>query len=259
MKSLAYTTALVALLATAGLANAQSSSNSAGGATTGNQPGTMSADCPAAGSVPADQLPEKCKTTGLQNGQTGAATDPAATGGQNQNNSASGTATQPADQNSASGSSTQPMDQNSASGSTSTQPADQNAATGQSTDQTTGSTSQTTSAVAADAKAALGTVNPASSFLASKLIGQKVYSAANENVGDINDLVVDKTNGAIVAIIGVGGFLGIGEKDVAVAMDSLTAAKQDDNNIRLTINSTREQLEAAPAFDRNQMSLNLGQ
>ena len=50
-------------------------------------------------------------------------------------------------------------------------------------------------------------------------------------------------------IVGVGGFLGIGEKDVAVPFDELQVVEQD-GDIRLVYASTREQLEAAPALDR---------
>ncbi len=95
-----------------------------------------------------------------------------------------------------------------------------------------------------------GMVNPATAVLASQFMGQTVYSAANENVGEINDLVMNKDLDNIVAIIGVGGFLGIGEKDVAILIDQITAAKDANNNLRLTIAATKEQLEAAPAFDR---------
>jgi sporulation protein YlmC with PRC-barrel domain len=101
-------------------------------------------------------------------------------------------------------------------------------------------------------------MNPASSFLASSFIGQTVYSAANENVGEINDIVMDKEKGSIVAVVGVGGFLGIGEKDVVMPIDQINVAKTDANTMRLTINATREQLEAAPAFDRNVLTLNNG-
>jgi sporulation protein YlmC with PRC-barrel domain len=101
-------------------------------------------------------------------------------------------------------------------------------------------------------------MNPATSFLASNFIGQTVYSAANENVGEINDLIMDKDKGMVVAIVGVGGFLGIGEKDVAIGLDKISAAKAENNAIRLTINATKQELEAAPAFDRNVLSMNNG-
>jgi hypothetical protein len=103
-----------------------------------------------------------------------------------------------------------------------------------------------------------GSVNAAASdansVLASQFIGQTVYSAANENVGEINDLVMSKDLDNIVAIIGVGGFLGIGEKDVAIPVSQLTATKDANNALKLTTAATKEQLEAAPAFDRTALN-----
>jgi sporulation protein YlmC with PRC-barrel domain len=58
-------------------------------------------------------------------------------------------------------------------------------------------------------------------IMASDLIGTRVVSANNESVGDINDVVLDRNGQVMAAIVGVGGFLGIGEKDVAVPFASL--------------------------------------
>jgi hypothetical protein len=59
------------------------------------------------------------------------------------------------------------------------------------------------------------------SWRASKLMGLKVYNEANERLGDINELIVDKDGKINAVVIGVGGFLGMGEHDVAVTMDKL--------------------------------------
>jgi hypothetical protein len=56
---------------------------------------------------------------------------------------------------------------------------------------------------------------------ASKLMGLKVYNEANERLGDINELIVDKDGKINAVVIGVGGFLGMGEHDIAVSMDKL--------------------------------------
>lgn len=56
---------------------------------------------------------------------------------------------------------------------------------------------------------------------ASKLIGLKVYNEANEKLGDINELLLDKKGKVNAVVIGVGGFLGMGEHDIAVSMDKL--------------------------------------
>jgi sporulation protein YlmC with PRC-barrel domain len=67
-------------------------------------------------------------------------------------------------------------------------------------------------------------------IMASKLIGTKVVSANNESIGDINDVIVDRQGQAVAAVVGVGGFLGIGEKDVAVPFASLEFATRDQVN-----------------------------
>jgi sporulation protein YlmC with PRC-barrel domain len=56
---------------------------------------------------------------------------------------------------------------------------------------------------------------------ASKLVGINVYGPNNEKVGDINEVLVDRNGKAEAVVIGVGGFLGIGEKDVAVPFDEV--------------------------------------
>ncbi|HUQ36283.1 MAG TPA: PRC-barrel domain-containing protein [Aestuariivirga sp.] len=96
-------------------------------------------------------------------------------------------------------------------------------------------------------------VNPADAVLASQFMGQAVYTAANENIGEINDLIMNKELDNIVAVVGVGGFLGIGERDVAIPISDIKVIKDADNSLRLTITASKEQLEALPAFDRTAM------
>ncbi|MCK1739061.1 PRC-barrel domain-containing protein [Bradyrhizobium sp. 138] len=55
----------------------------------------------------------------------------------------------------------------------------------------------------------------------SKMSGVKVYNEANENIGSINDLLMDKNGNIKIAVIGVGGFLGMGEHLVAVPYEKL--------------------------------------
>jgi len=87
--------------------------------------------------------------------------------------------------------------------------------------------------------------------LATKIIGQPVFdSGATDahNLGDINDLVLD-ANGKIAAVVlGVGGFLGIGEKQVAVDYSALQWIVAADNTERFMLETTVEQLTAAPDF-----------
>ena len=59
------------------------------------------------------------------------------------------------------------------------------------------------------------------SWRTSKLIGLNVYNDSNESLGSINDLLTDKSGDIKAVVIGVGGFLGIGEHLVAVPMDKV--------------------------------------
>jgi PRC-barrel domain len=65
---------------------------------------------------------------------------------------------------------------------------------------------------------------PPGAMMTSKLIGTTVVSTTNESIGDVNDVIVDRNGQAMAVVVGVGGFLGIGEKDVAVPFQSLEFA-----------------------------------
>jgi hypothetical protein len=83
-------------------------------------------------------------------------------------------------------------------------------------------------------------------WLASNFIGETVRGTNDENIGEINDILVDKGGSVVAAVIGVGGFLGIGEKDVAVPFSALQISNERDQVI--SIAATKEQLKAAPEF-----------
>src|SRR5947209_19201525 len=61
---------------------------------------------------------------------------------------------------------------------------------------------------------------------ASKLVGVNVYNQNNDKIGDIREVIVDKSGKADAVVIGVGGFLGIGEKDIAVSFAVLNWSDQ---------------------------------
>ncbi|ABS67271.1 PRC-barrel domain-containing protein [Xanthobacter versatilis] len=88
----------------------------------------------------------------------------------------------------------------------------------------------------------------ADQHLASNLIGMKVHGAADENLGEINDLVIDRTGNVLAAVIGVGGFLGVGEKDVAVPFEAVEMTRATDGKNRLVLRKTKDELKAAPEF-----------
>ncbi len=87
--------------------------------------------------------------------------------------------------------------------------------------------------------------------LASRLIDQPVYSSAGddaEEIGNITDLVFSESGQINAVIIGVGGFLGIGEKSVAVDFRSLEFNLAADNTERWVLPTSADALNAAPDF-----------
>jgi hypothetical protein len=110
---------------------------------------------------------------------------------------------------------------------------------------------------------------------ASKLIRMNVYNGQNEKIGDIKELLLDKSGKIDTVAIAVGGFLGMGEHDVAVKFDQLkwsnepVKSSSGSNSTSTTgsaqtqesrernypghavLNATKDQLKAMPQFDYN--------
>lgn len=95
-------------------------------------------------------------------------------------------------------------------------------------------------------------VNGDGAVLASSLIGATIYNGTGDDavaIGDVNDIVIGPHGDAEAMVVGVGGFLGIGEKDVAVAIDRIQRVDRDGERW-IVIDATKEQLDAAPSYDR---------
>ncbi len=101
----------------------------------------------------------------------------------------------------------------------------------------------------------------ADQMLVNNILGVDVVSAAGENIGNVDDVVADRQGQILGIVVGVGGFLGIGEKDVAIPVDALTFDMADahgdtgwgwgDGRVnQVVVDYTQEQLEAAPEFQR---------
>ncbi len=121
----------------------------------------------------------------------------------------------------------------------------------------------------------------AGQWRASKFMGVDIYGQDNNKIGDVNEVLIDKSGKAHAVVIGVGGFLGIGEKNVAVPFDAVqwsdepmptqtSAVRSGTPNTGATttttttttaratgpldypdhgkVSWTKEQLKAAPAF-----------
>lgn len=99
----------------------------------------------------------------------------------------------------------------------------------------------------------------ANQWVFSKFKGTDVLGPKDEHIGDVEDLVFDKSGKIEGVVVSVGGFLGIGSKDVAIDMsafqvvpastNSSTASNNNDpNNIKLKVSWTKDDLKNAPDF-----------
>jgi PRC-barrel domain len=87
--------------------------------------------------------------------------------------------------------------------------------------------------------------------LTSKFKGTDVIGTDDAKIGDVSDMLFDKDNKIVAYIVGVGGFLGIGAKDVAIDPASFQAVPNADNpnSMKLRLSMTKDELKAAPAFE----------
>lgn len=83
---------------------------------------------------------------------------------------------------------------------------------------------------------------------ASKLIGTSVKNDANETIGSINELVFGRDGKIAAVVIGVGGFLGIGEREVGVNFQSLRVSHDTNGRLVAMLNVTKDTLKSAPAW-----------
>jgi len=105
-------------------------------------------------------------------------------------------------------------------------------------------------------------ISAAGKWRASKVIGVNVYNEQNEKIGDISEVIIDSTGKVDGAVVGVGGFLGMGEHNVLVPMDKLKFANEAGKTTtgstasgskqwypdRAVLNANKDQLKALPEF-----------
>jgi hypothetical protein len=150
-----------------------------------------------------------------------------------------------------------------------TAPATPPAATAPSTSSSSGTSASNTANPAGKAKFVTKQTNE--QWLATKFKGTDVIGTDDAKIGDVSDMLFDKDHKIIAYIVGVGGFLGIGQKDVAIAPDSFqmvpasatrstgggtatntgtTATSNDHDNFKLRLSMTKDELKNAPAFEQ---------
>jgi ribosomal 30S subunit maturation factor RimM len=90
----------------------------------------------------------------------------------------------------------------------------------------------------------------AGDWRASKLIGASVVGPDDKSIGDINELLIAEDGGVEAVVVGVGGFLGIGEKNVAIPFDSLNVRREanSDDIEKISVSFSKAELESAPKF-----------
>ena len=95
-----------------------------------------------------------------------------------------------------------------------------------------------------------------SELLAANLIGQPVLDANNESIGEVTDLITDKDGKILAVLIGAGGFLGIGEKDLAIRFQDIKLSRDENDDLSIKADVTKQMVADAPDYqtlDEQQM------
>ena len=105
--------------------------------------------------------------------------------------------------------------------------------------------------------AAILTSVPNGSVTVTNWYKQSVYDPSDNKIGEITDVLLERNDGTVTALmIGVGGFLGIGEKDVAVPFKAVQVTNKGNSKFYLVMNATKDELRNAKGFkyDRDTMT-----
>jgi sporulation protein YlmC with PRC-barrel domain len=89
-------------------------------------------------------------------------------------------------------------------------------------------------------------LNMSRDWRASKLIGSSVTNMQDQSVGTIDDVVLDNDGKIVSVLVSVGGFLGLGEKRVAVAFKELLISRAEDGDPIVKVTLSKQALETAP-------------
>ena len=93
----------------------------------------------------------------------------------------------------------------------------------------------------------------ASDWRGTKLIGASVYGPDNASIGEISDMLITGDGRIQAVVVGVGSFLGVGEKDVALPFSALTITRKPDSSSidKIKVSYSKDQLKDAPIFALN--------
>lgn len=93
------------------------------------------------------------------------------------------------------------------------------------------------------------TTQAANTVLGTDLIGKTAYGPDQKKIGTINDIILKQDGSGVEGVVvGVGGFLGLGEHNVALKMDKFSFRPSESGRTLVVLNATREDLEKAPPF-----------
>jgi sporulation protein YlmC with PRC-barrel domain len=100
------------------------------------------------------------------------------------------------------------------------------------------------------------TTIPANAVTVTHWYKQNVYDAGDNKIGEIMDVLADREGKIHALVVGVGGFLGVGEKDVAVAFNAVQFKIKDNNQWYAVMNTTKDAMKSAPGlkYDRTAMT-----
>jgi len=101
-----------------------------------------------------------------------------------------------------------------------------------------------------------GTPVTGADLSADNLMGTRVYGPDNQTIGSVGDIALTAEGQVDAVIVDVGGFLGIGAKPVAVAMDNLNIMRDSGGSLTLTTQFTQDQLRSAPDYNRDTYAQN---
>lgn len=92
------------------------------------------------------------------------------------------------------------------------------------------------------------TQNP-NTVLGTDLIGKTAYGSDQKKIGTINDVIMKQDGSGIEGVVvGVGGFLGLGEHNVALKMDKFSFRPSESGRVMVILTASKEELQATPAF-----------
>ena len=97
------------------------------------------------------------------------------------------------------------------------------------------------------------TAVPANAVTVTDWYKQDVYDPSDNHIGQVKDVLVDKSGKITGLVLGVGGFLGAGEKDVIVPFSAVKTTKKNDK-WWLTLDETKDTLKGAPGFKYDKAS-----